>query len=132
MVNYTPIPVKDNKGWYEIPGFSRYAANEKGQILGKKTKLITYGGNAGKYLKVGIYKDGYEKHSTYYVHDLVCRAFYGEPPFKNAVVLHLDNNPRNNTKNNLRWGTQSQNIQQVWDDGLRKRKVNLECMSMFW
>ena len=47
---------------------------------------------------------------NYKVHRLVCEAFYGPPPFPKAVVLHLDENALNNAKDNLRWGTQKENL----------------------
>lgn len=44
------------------------------------------------------------------VHRLVCEAFHGPAPFKRAVVLHLDENAINNKPENLRWGTQKENL----------------------
>ena len=44
------------------------------------------------------------------VHQLVCEAFHGPCPFEGAVVLHRDENPHNNRPDNLRWGTQKENL----------------------
>lgn len=44
------------------------------------------------------------------VHRLVCEAFHGAPPFEGAVVIHLDENALNNRPENLRWGTQKENL----------------------
>ena len=44
------------------------------------------------------------------VHQLVCEAFHGPKPFDAAVVLHLDENSMNNRPENLRWGTQKENL----------------------
>jgi hypothetical protein len=44
------------------------------------------------------------------IHRLICEAFYGPPPFPNAVVIHLDENAMNNRADNLRWGTQKENL----------------------
>lgn len=44
------------------------------------------------------------------VHQLVCEAFHGGRPFDGAVVLHLDENALNNRPDNLRWGTQKENL----------------------
>lgn len=120
--HYKPVPSAEYPGWYEIPGYSGYCANKLGHILTKKTRNFSKGGNAGRYLKVAAYRDGSPKSSLYYVHDLVCRAFHGIPNFK-AVVLHLDNDRSNNTPNNLQWGTQSDNILQVYRDGLKYSKA---------
>ena len=121
MSTYVPIESKVFPGWFEIPEYSGYCANRNGQILNKKTKNFTLGGRAGRYLKVSAYKDGNTSPSLYYVHDLVCRAFYGLPEIK-MVVMHRDNNRSNNKPSNLRWGTQSENILQVYQDGLKYSK----------
>jgi len=44
------------------------------------------------------------------VHRLVCEAFHGPPPFDRAVVIHLDENALNNKPENLKWGTQKENL----------------------
>lgn len=44
------------------------------------------------------------------VHQLVCEAFHGPPPFDGAVVIHLDEDAHNNRPENLKWGTQKENM----------------------
>jgi len=44
------------------------------------------------------------------VHQLVCEAFHGPKPFARAVVIHADENAHNNRPENLRWGTQKENL----------------------
>ena len=44
------------------------------------------------------------------VHRLVCEAFHGPAPFAGAVVIHLDEDATNNRPENLRWGTQKENL----------------------
>lgn len=44
------------------------------------------------------------------VHRLVCEAFHGLAPFEKAVVIHLDENATNNRPENLKWGTQKENL----------------------
>lgn len=55
---------------------------------------------------------------------IVAQTFIDNP--KNLpVVCHNDNNPKNNTVANLRFGTQAENIQQAYADGLmNNRGVN--------
>lgn len=133
MTKYVPLESKEYPGWYEIPGYSKYLANRKGEIFTKKTRNFTAGGNAGRYLKVSVYADGAETPSLRYVHDLVCRAFYGAPT-GNFVVLHDDNNRKNNLPTNLSWGTQAQNVKDAWMDGLRGLRVSKENLpvSLMW
>lgn len=47
---------------------------------------------------------------TYKVHRLVCEAFNGPEPFPRAVVMHLDEDYRNNRASNVSWGTQRENL----------------------
>ena len=44
------------------------------------------------------------------IHQLVCEAFHGPRPFPSAVVIHIDENARNNKSENLKWGTQKENL----------------------
>lgn len=44
------------------------------------------------------------------VHRAVCEAFHGPAPFPRAVVLHLNENGLDNRPENLRWGTQKENL----------------------
>lgn len=46
---------------------------------------------------------------TYKVARLVCEAFSG-PPQDGQVCMHLDEDARNNRPENLRWGTQRENL----------------------
>jgi hypothetical protein len=44
------------------------------------------------------------------IHQAVCEAFHGPRPFRDAVVIHLDENALNNRPDNLKWGTQKENL----------------------
>jgi len=112
----------DGKIWKRIPNFSRYMASNKGEILNIKTGNFTKGVTAGHYLKVSLIKDGSTKSKMEYVHRLICRTFHGPQPGKKYVVMHLDDNKENNIAINLKWGSQSENIKDVWDKRKLKRK----------
>lgn len=56
---------------------------------------------------MGLYN---RKFGNMKIHRLVCEAFHGEPPFPKAVVIHLDEDGTNNRAENLRWGTQKENL----------------------
>lgn len=47
---------------------------------------------------------------TFKVARLVCSAFHGTQPIDKPVCMHLDENSRNNTPENLAWGTQKENL----------------------
>ena len=50
------------------------------------------------------------KKRTHKVARLVCEAFNGPKPFAGAVVMHTDENAANNRAENLKWGTQKENL----------------------
>lgn len=70
----------------------------------------TYGGHAW----MGCWDGGrfilQYRGKTYKVHRLVCEAFHGPAPFEGAVVMHLDEDARNNRPENLAWGSQRENL----------------------
>lgn len=41
---------------------------------------------------------------------LVCETFNGRSPFKGAIVMHDDEDSRNNKPTNLKWGTHKENL----------------------
>ncbi len=45
-----------------------------------------------------------------YVATLVCLAFHGPKPFPGAVVMHLNDDSIDNRPENLRWGSQRENL----------------------
>ena len=47
---------------------------------------------------------------NYKIHRLICEAFHGSPPKGKNVVLHMDENVLNNRPENLKWGTQKENL----------------------
>ena len=47
---------------------------------------------------------------TFKIAQLVCEAFHGPKPFPKAVTIHLDEDPSNNVTENLKWGTQKENL----------------------
>lgn len=47
---------------------------------------------------------------TYKIARLVCEAFHGPAPEGMNICMHLDENSRNNLPDNLKWGTQKQNL----------------------
>lgn len=50
------------------------------------------------------------KGKTYKVARLVCEAFHGSPPEDETYCLHIDENSANNRPDNLKWGTQKENL----------------------
>lgn len=59
--------------------------------------------------------DANGKRGWFYIHTLMGWAWLDKHPLQN-VVMHLDDDPHNNTLSNIRWGTQKDN----WDDMMSK------------
>jgi hypothetical protein len=113
--------------WKPIQGYENlYEASDCGQIASLE-RIVTYVRRDGrrierkypaKILKPGINSRGYEivtlcdtknKHHTYTVHRLVLETFRG-PKQPGQECRHLDGNIRNNSLDNLRWGTAAENM----------------------
>ena len=98
--------------WKEHPIYSDYEVSNRGQIRSNKTstpRVMKTHPNP-HYLTVRLRHDN--KNVTRYVHRLVLETFVGP----GEVCLHIDNDPLNNHLDNLRWGTQVENLQQCRDE----------------
>lgn len=101
-------------------GFRLYTPKPRlGQISkAKKTAKHVY-----RHIMVKRY-DANRRQATRKVHQLVCEAFHGPKPFERAVVIHKDENALNNRPENLKWGTQKENLNAVGHlNYLRTRKL---------
>ena len=56
------------------------------------------------------------KKFKYSVHRLVAETFLKNPENR-PIVMHVDDNPQNNSVKNLRWGTYSENMQDAHNKG---------------
>lgn len=111
---WKPVPSKpgimaNNIGQIKLP--NRTAMMPNGGIREYKTKPV-YGAKsrAGKNARYEYYSYWSPKYGHMKIHRLVCEAFHGPPPFERAVVIHLDENALNNRPENLKWGTQKENL----------------------
>lgn len=123
MKQFNPTESKEFPGWLEIPGYPLNCANGKGEILTKKTRGVTLGGNAGRYLKVKVYRGNDTFPTMQYVHELVCSAFFG-PRQPGMIVNHKDHNKKNNKIKNLEWITQALNVTLGW--AFKKKALAME------
>lgn len=88
-----------------IPGFAGYQATSAGSVLNAQ----------GRKLPGSLHHHGHRRVELSqgrraFIHVLVALAFHGRPRRRGLVVRHLDGNPKNNRPENLRWGTQRQNV----------------------
>lgn len=107
----------DVEVWCVSPSLPEYQVSSWGRVMRApyvatmpKGGTRVYGGlqwfgvDAGKCMQFTF------KRKNYKVHRLVCEAFNGPEPFPRAVVMHLDEDYRNNRASNLQWGTQKENL----------------------
>jgi hypothetical protein len=131
-----------NEIWKDIPGYvGEYQASTMGRIKSLKRMAVSKNWYTGKpfyrtvperILKPGRYcKCGHVSvilrrgPNGKPVHQLVMETFVGEPP-KGMEVLHLNGIPTDNRLSNLRYGTRTENILDVYRQGGRWRKLSLD------
>ena len=132
----------ENEIWKDIPGYEgRYQASTHGRIKSLKRKVRGVNGytrkeffrttpecilQPGKYCKAGHLSVilGRGTHGKP-VHQLIMTTFVGSPP-KGMEVLHKNGDPTDNRLDNLRYGTRTENILDVYNNGGRWRKLSVD------
>lgn len=111
---WKPVPSKhgilaSSFGRYKLPEGSIKMPN--GGVRFYKTKPL-YGvkTKANKSARHEYYGFRSHKFGNLKVHHLICEAFHGPKPFPKAVVIHINENALDNRPENLRWGTQKENL----------------------
>lgn len=110
--------------WKEVPSYPEILASSMGRVMrlphSKKARhgverlyvtKPTYG-HISKNKNYKVRRVRYYGLGRFIVSRLVCEAFNGTPSIglKLSVALHLDDNPLNNRPENLKWGTQKENM----------------------
>lgn len=113
------------ENWRPVPSYPGLMASDLGRLLlppsygalanggyrlyrPKPTAGVTRWAKKGaKHEYLGIMS---RKWGNIKVHRAVCEAFHGPSPFDGAVVIHIDENAFNNRPENLKWGTQKENL----------------------
>ena len=125
--------------WKDIPGYEdRYQVSNLGRVrsLPHKVRGRCPSGtefwrvSPGKMLRPGRMPSGHlsvslGRHNSLCVHYLVLLAFVGPRP-DGYDVCHIDGNPENNTLENLRYDTRTENILDVFRNGGMWRKLTLK------
>lgn len=109
----------DLEKWRAIPSLPEYIASSHGRLMrlpwgGRMPYggMKPYGGKptTGAWSKMDNRFVLPYRGKTYRVARLICEAFHGPAPADKPVCMHLDENSRNNRPENLRWGTQKENL----------------------
>ena len=128
--------------WKDIHGYEgKYQASNMGRIRSLKRTITSKNRYTGKpfthsvperILKPGRFcKAGHVSvvlrrgTSSKPVHQLIMRTFIGEAP-NGMEVLHINGVPTDNRLSNLRYGTRTDNILDVYRQGKRWRKLSVD------
>lgn len=108
--------------WKKIKQNENYSINEFGEIRNDKTnKILTPHLNSGNgYVCVDLYCNN--KRTKYCVHRLLAEAFLPNPENK-PCIDHIDRNRHNNSLDNLRWATYSENNSRFGTVGVHSHSI---------
>lgn len=105
--------IKDSLTDYITPTGAVYKDYGNGLFFPKRNFINKHNGYV---YTVVTYPNGNKQRR---VHILVAESWISNPENK-PIVMHKDNNKQNNSIDNLKWGTISENTKQAYDDGLAK------------
>lgn len=119
--------------WETIKEFSNYEISDKGRVRSKSRKVWHKGSQVHMKLKGRLMKQRWNKvckcyfldliddkkvRRTVYPHKETAIAFVSNPDPKELVmIIHKDNNPRNNKAENLKWVTASDHMKWQFEMG---------------
>lgn len=112
--------------WKDIPGYEwKYKISNMWNIYSYKIN---------RELKKQIHRDWYYRirlsWKAWLVHRLVAIVFISNNITE--VVMHIDNDPKNNKINNLKWGTQNENLLQCKNEWRFNFQKNHPDKWKFW
>lgn len=99
--------------WKDVPGSPNYEVSSLGRVR-KKAVILKPWKNYTGYEYIGM------KGKRWAVHRLVCHAFNGPPPEGKPMVAHGDGTRDNNSLDNLRWASYSENLLDAIEHGTRR------------
>ena len=113
------------EGLYQISNFGRVKSLERkhnwgGSIYNVSEKILKQ--TTILYCRVGLTKN--KKMKNWLVHRLVADAFVPNPN-KYPIVMHKDDNPKNNNYTNLSWGTKYLNSQDMKNKGRARNQYSI-------
>lgn len=110
--------------WVKILRNSNYSINEDGEVRNDNTGNIKspFTNKKNKYLMVDLWKDN--KSQKVPIHRLIAEAFIPNPENK-PCVDHIDGNRQNNSIENLRWATYSENNSRFKTVGVRSEQIKV-------
>lgn len=110
--------------WKVIKHNENYSINEYGEVKNNTTGIIRKANlnHSSGYYCIDLWKDN--KGKKYAIHRLVAEAFIPNPLNK-PTVDHIDGNRTNNSVDNLRWATYSEQNSRFNTYGVASKKVKV-------
>jgi hypothetical protein len=115
------------ENWKQID--DRYEVSDTGLVRNYQTgRILKQQENQRGQLTVLLSDNGNDKRIL--VSRLVAKSFISNPN-NLPVVMHMDDNTYNNVVSNLKWGTQQDNIDDMYNKGRSKRILtNLDVVNI--
>jgi hypothetical protein len=111
---WKPVPSLDGvqaSSWGRVLLPQRTSKMPNGSLRVYKTTprygTVLRASRTARHVYMGIYNKFF---GNLKVHRLVCEAFHGPAPEGKPIVIHSDEDATNNRPENLRWGTQKENL----------------------
>lgn len=122
----------DEEIWDSIDGFPNYEVSNHGKIRSKPRKVWHKGSETFMRLKGKLMSQRWNKickcyfldlidhtgkRRTVYPHKVTAQAFVRRRDDSKTMIIHLDNNPKNNHHQNLQWVTKSEHMKWQFEVG---------------
>jgi hypothetical protein len=112
--------------WVKVEEFDNYFVNESGEVLNVKNNHIKHPFlNKNGYYYVSLYKNNTGINIP--LHRIIANAFIPNP-YGKKTVDHIDGNRTNNSINNLRWATYSEQNSRFSTVGIRSERIRVSCV----
>lgn len=101
-----------------------YKFSNMGRVIGPRGFVLkprVVGPKGGTQYYAVVTKQRVKPIRSVRVNRVVCELFNGPPPSDQHVAMHINGNSFDNRAENLRWGTQSENMYDVVKHGHHKR-----------
>ena len=119
------LPIGGYEGIYEVSSHGRVRSLDRVDSNGRRQQghllRIDYG---GRYPRMALSRASKQAHRL--VHQVVLETFVGPRP-DGLFALHRDDDGHNNCVWNLYWGTQSENLRDMYRNGKRQPTRKTHC-----